>query len=97
MDVVTSATRLYSETFGRFHIAGPNERLEPKTVLGLGLMLHEPGTNELKYGALSVPRDASKSSGARGARPTGLMWIGIGARWVARRSSHPAARALART
>jgi PAS domain S-box-containing protein len=54
-DVVVAATRLHSETFGRFHIAGPNALLEPKAVLGLGLMLHELGTNALKYGALSVP------------------------------------------
>jgi len=54
-DVVVAATRLHSETFGRIHIDGPNELLEPKAVLGLGLMLHELGTNALKYGALSVP------------------------------------------
>jgi PAS domain S-box-containing protein len=54
-DVVVAATRLHSETFGRFHIEGPNVLLDPKAVLGLGLMLHELGTNALKYGALSVP------------------------------------------
>jgi PAS domain S-box-containing protein len=54
-DVVAAATRLHSETFGRFYIEGPNVLLAPKAVLGLGLMLHELGTNALKYGALSVP------------------------------------------
>ncbi|MET3899028.1 PAS domain S-box-containing protein [Devosia sp. UYZn731] len=54
-DVVVAATRLHSETFGRVHIEGPNVLLEPKAVLGLGLMLHELGTNALKYGAFSVP------------------------------------------
>jgi len=54
-DVVIGATRLHSETFGRITVQGPNEMLEPKAVLGLGLMLHELSTNAVKYGALSVP------------------------------------------
>jgi PAS domain S-box-containing protein len=54
-DVVIAAVRLHSETAGRFHVEGPNVLLQPKAVLGLGLMLHELGTNALKYGALSVP------------------------------------------
>ncbi|MDB5622722.1 MAG: hypothetical protein JWR39_1285, partial [Devosia sp.] len=54
-DVVAAATQLHSETFGRFHVEGPNSLLDAKAVLALGLMLHELATNALKYGALSVP------------------------------------------
>ena len=54
-DVVLAATRLHGETASLFTVDGPNVLLSAKAVLGLGLMLHELGTNALKYGALSAP------------------------------------------
>ena len=39
----------------RLTARGPAVRLEPQMALHLALMLHELGTNSIKYGALSVP------------------------------------------
>lgn len=38
----------------RLHVIGPDIQLGPKTTLTLSMLLHELGTNALKYGALSV-------------------------------------------
>lgn len=40
---------------GRVAIAGPDLMLGPRAALALSLMLHEFGTNAMKYGALSAP------------------------------------------
>lgn len=40
---------------GRFQIEGPHVTLGPRGALSLGLLLHELGTNAMKYGALSGP------------------------------------------
>ncbi|WP_447752137.1 sensor histidine kinase [Sphingopyxis fribergensis] len=39
----------------RIDIAGPDVMFGPRAALSLSLMLHELGTNAIKYGALSVP------------------------------------------
>ncbi|WP_158626077.1 PAS domain-containing protein [Arsenicitalea aurantiaca] len=53
-EVVEGAARLLgADDFSRFSIHGPDLLLPPKTALGLGLLLHELGTNAIKYGALS--------------------------------------------
>lgn len=41
---------------GRLVTSGPAVQLEPQTALHLALMLHELGTNSVKYGALAVPQ-----------------------------------------
>jgi two-component sensor histidine kinase len=39
----------------RVTASGPPVRLEPQTALHTAMMLHELGTNSVKYGALSKP------------------------------------------
>lgn len=39
----------------RFDLVGPNLRIGPRATLSLSLLLHELGTNAIKYGAISVP------------------------------------------
>ncbi|MCB1500909.1 MAG: PAS domain-containing protein [Bauldia sp.] len=51
--LVRSALELHTQTPGRVRIAGPNVVIDGKTALGLTLVLHELGTNAVKYGALS--------------------------------------------
>ena len=51
--LVRSALELHSQTPGRVRIAGPEAVVDGKTALGLTLVLHELGTNAVKYGALS--------------------------------------------
>jgi PAS domain S-box-containing protein len=53
-EVVKGAVALHTD-LGRIETDGPDLPLDAKTVLGLGLMLHELGTNAIKYGALSGP------------------------------------------
>ena len=53
--VVDNAARLHANGDPRrFHIAGPDVTLGPRGVLSLALVLHELGTNAVKYGALST-------------------------------------------
>jgi len=55
--VVDNAARLHANGDPRrFHIAGPDVTLGPKGVLSLALVLHELGTNAVKYGALSTAK-----------------------------------------
>jgi two-component sensor histidine kinase len=51
--LVRSAMDLHAPAPGRVRISGPGIRLDTKTALGLTLVLHELGTNAVKYGALS--------------------------------------------
>lgn len=39
----------------RFSVSGPDILLGPRATLSYSLLLHELGTNALKYGSLSVP------------------------------------------
>jgi two-component sensor histidine kinase len=41
------------EARGRFHLSGPELRLNPRLSLAIAMTLHELATNALKYGALS--------------------------------------------
>ena len=53
--VVDNAARLHANGDPRrFHIEGPDVTLGPRGVLSLALVLHELGTNAVKYGALST-------------------------------------------
>lgn len=52
--VVEEAARLHNIE-SRFKTDGPEILLGPKAALSLSLLLHELGTNAVKYGALSVP------------------------------------------
>ncbi len=51
--LVWSAMELHGEGPARIRVSGPDVRLDAKTALGLTLILHELGTNAVKYGALS--------------------------------------------
>ncbi len=55
-----SVEELVGLTFAPFgmdqvSVVGPMIRLKPRAALSLGMILHELGTNAVKYGALSVP------------------------------------------
>ncbi|WP_062018556.1 GAF domain-containing protein [Aureimonas sp. AU4] len=52
---VTKAVLSTFEGGERFRVEGPDILLGPRTTLSYSLLLHEMGTNALKYGALSVP------------------------------------------
>jgi PAS domain S-box-containing protein len=52
--LVRSAMELHGEVPARIRVSGPDLRLDAKTALGLTLVLHELGTNAVKYGALST-------------------------------------------
>ncbi len=51
-DVVKSVVGIQGEP-GRFSVSGPKVAVGPKPALALALILHELGTNAVKYGALS--------------------------------------------
>lgn len=51
-DVVTGAVESHAVDLERIDIEGPAVRLAANEALGLGLILHELGTNAVKYGAL---------------------------------------------
>jgi PAS domain S-box-containing protein len=53
-EIVLQALEPY-KSYGRtrFHLAGPDVRLLPRTALALSMALHELATNAVKYGALS--------------------------------------------
>ena len=54
--LVDDAARLHGHgAVGRFVIEGPDMTIGPKAALSLALVLHELGTNAVKYGALSTP------------------------------------------
>lgn len=53
--LVENVARLHDVAADRFSIAGPEVMLGPRAVMALGLVLHELGTNAVKYGALSGP------------------------------------------
>lgn len=54
--LVRSAMDLHAVAADRIAISGPSLQLDSKTALGLTLVLHELGTNAVKYGALSSER-----------------------------------------
>ena len=51
--LVRSAMELHVASSDRLSVSGPPLRLDSNTALGLTLVLHELGTNAVKYGALS--------------------------------------------
>jgi two-component sensor histidine kinase len=52
-EVVTKALAVFGRP-ERFKVEGPAVELGPRATLSLSLLLHELGTNAVKYGALSV-------------------------------------------
>ncbi|SFJ57560.1 HWE histidine kinase domain-containing protein [Methylobacterium brachiatum] len=52
--VVTGSLALHQDGRGRFELNGPDLLIGPSAALSLALMLHELGTNAVKYGALST-------------------------------------------
>jgi len=54
--VVESAIEIHDQDNRRFAVSGPDLTICPKAATTLSLVLHELGTNALKYGALSNPR-----------------------------------------
>jgi PAS domain S-box-containing protein len=59
----------------RLTVWGPAVRLEPQMTLHLALMLHELGTNCIKYGALSAPEGRVTISWAVKGRVLRLRWV----------------------
>jgi two-component sensor histidine kinase len=55
MGDVTQAVLSTFDSGNRFRMTGPNVMLGARATLSYSLLLHEMGTNALKYGALSVP------------------------------------------
>ena len=55
-DLIRSQLRLGAFDESRIAASGPNLFLAPQVALHLGLVLHELGTNAIKYGALSLPQ-----------------------------------------
>jgi two-component sensor histidine kinase len=54
--LVDGAARLHGQGYAsRFRIDGDDVALGPKAALSFALVLHELGTNAVKYGALSTP------------------------------------------
>lgn len=66
----------------RLHITGPEVLLDAQTTLNLTMMLHELGTNALKYGAFSVPEGRVDLTWSTEPAETGqrlhLTWIESG-------------------
>jgi two-component sensor histidine kinase len=58
----------------RIAVSGPPVRLEPQVALHLALMLHELGTNSVKYGALSKAEGAVRVSWAVSDNRLCLEW-----------------------
>jgi len=55
-DLIRAQLRLGAFDETRIAAAGPDLFLSPQLALHLGLILHELGTNAIKYGALSLPQ-----------------------------------------
>lgn len=55
MSDVAEAVLATFENGNRFRVAGPAVVLGPRATLSFSLLLHELGTNAVKYGSLSVP------------------------------------------
>ena len=53
----------------RFRSEGPNNPIGGQTLVVIGLILHELGTNAAKYGALSVPAGRVSLSWRKGKEP----------------------------
>ena len=54
--IVEGASRIHGQGLeGRFVVDGPEITLGPQAALSFSLVLHELGTNAVKYGALSAP------------------------------------------
>ena len=65
---------LVAHKSARIAVSGPPLRLEPQVALQVALMLHELGTNSVKYGALSKPEGAVNVSWAMSDNRLRLEW-----------------------
>lgn len=54
LDIVNAVLSTFDHP-QRFEVVGPDLRIGPRATLSLSLLLHELGTNAIKYGAISVP------------------------------------------
>jgi two-component sensor histidine kinase len=62
-DIVADAFKMHGlQRSGCVEMEGPSARVDAQTALALAMVLHELGTNALKYGALSRPDGVVKAS-----------------------------------
>jgi PAS domain S-box-containing protein len=66
--------QLAAHEVSRIAVSGPPVRLEPQVALHVALMLHELGTNSVKYGALSKAEGAVSVSWSVSDNRLGLEW-----------------------
>lgn len=80
-DVIDAALDLHGDAMGRFEVEGPSAYLGAQAATSFALLLHELGTNAVKYGALSVPSGTvtitwslATIPGRSGSRKLELVW-----------------------
>lgn len=76
-EVIGGAVRVQADP-ARVRLSGPQIHLDPKSALSMSLLLHELGTNAVKYGALSVPEGIVEIDWARDGSDLVLKWTETG-------------------
>jgi len=74
-DLIRAQLRLGAFDETRIAAGGPNLFLSPQLALHLGLILHELGTNAIKYGALSLPQGQVRISWIAEGESLRLSWV----------------------
>ncbi len=64
--LVDAQLTAFSQDMYRFQINGDDIKIKPSAIQGIGMILHELGTNAVKYGALSGPTGHVEVSWTRG-------------------------------